>query len=123
MTSPYEPAGQGIMPPGGEITSDDKLWALLDYVLTPVVPIVIMLMEDKKGRPFLKAHTMQALAAGVVAWVLIAVLGAVSFGCLGGIAAIVCWVALIYWGLQAYNGKYVTIPFLTDFVKRQSWGQ
>ncbi len=123
MTSPSEPAGPGTIPPAEEITSDDKLWALLDYVLTPVVPIVVMLMEDKKDRPFLKAHTMQALAAGVVAWVLIAVLGAISFGCLGGIAAIVCWVALIYWGVQAYNGKYVTIPFLTDFVKRQSWGQ
>ncbi len=44
-----------------EVTSDDKLWALLAYVLTPLVPVIILLMEDKKNRPFLKAHNVQAL--------------------------------------------------------------
>jgi hypothetical protein len=33
-------------PPTGDITSDDKLWALLAYVLSPLIPIIILLMED-----------------------------------------------------------------------------
>ena len=38
-------------PMGGmEITSDDKLWALLAYIFSPLVPIIILLMEDKKSR-------------------------------------------------------------------------
>ena len=41
------------------VTSDDKLWAMLAYLLSPIVPIIILLMEDKKNRPFLKAHTVQ----------------------------------------------------------------
>ena len=28
-----------------EITSDDKLWALLAYVLSPLVPIIILFLE------------------------------------------------------------------------------
>src|SRR3990172_6992824 len=48
-----------------EVTSDDKLWALLAYVLTPLVPIIILLMEDKKNRPFIRAHNAQALAWGL----------------------------------------------------------
>ena len=48
-----------------EVTSDDKLWALLAYVLTPIVPVIIMLIEDKKNRPFLKAHYVQALVLGL----------------------------------------------------------
>jgi hypothetical protein len=30
-------------------------------------------------------------------------------------------VAIIYYGIKAYNGEYVTIPFLTDFCKQQKW--
>ena len=36
----------------GDVTSDDKLWAALAYVFTPIVPIIILVMADKKDRPF-----------------------------------------------------------------------
>ncbi len=120
MTSPYEPAGPtgpSFTPLPGDVTSDDKLWALLAYILTPIVPIIILLMEDKKNRPFLRAHDGQALAIGVVQVILLAL----SFTCITAILSLVLFIGQIYWGIQAYNGKYVTIPWLTDFVKRQGW--
>ena len=49
-----------------EITSDDKLWAALAYFFAPIISIVILLMDDKKDRPFIKAHNVQALVAGIV---------------------------------------------------------
>ena len=104
---------------GGDVTSDDKLWALLAYVFSPVVPIILLLMEDKKNRPFIKAHNMQALVAGVVLDVILMVISAVTCG-LGAILFI-AWVVMVYWGIQAYNGKYVTIPVITDFCKNQGW--
>jgi uncharacterized protein len=97
-----------------EITSDDKLWALLAYVLTPIVPVIIMLMEDKKNRPFLKAHTVQALVVGLVSL-------ALSFTGILACVSLIIWLVCIYWGIQAYNGKYVEIPVLTNFVKGQGW--
>jgi uncharacterized protein len=102
-----------------EATSDDKLWALLAYVLTPIVPVIILLMEDKKNRPFIKAHNVQALVWGLILYVLSSVLvPALGFGfCLGGLGIIVN----IYWGIQAYNGKMVEIPVITNFVKQQGW--
>jgi hypothetical protein len=27
----------------------------------------------------------------------------------------------LYWAYQAYQGKIVTIPLLTDFIKNQGW--
>ncbi|MCP5098897.1 MAG: DUF4870 domain-containing protein [Chloroflexi bacterium] len=99
----------------GDITDDDKLWALLGYVFTPLVPIILMLMEDKKDRAFIKAHNAQALAWGVVS-VLIG--GATSFLCF---PPFLFWAASIYWGWKAYQGEYVTIPVITDFVKGQGW--
>ncbi|HEX9012583.1 MAG TPA: DUF4870 domain-containing protein [Anaerolineaceae bacterium] len=101
-----------------EVTSDDKLWALLAYVFTPIVPIILLLMEDKKNRPFIRAHNAQALAWGVVTYVVAFVLSFIIIGACVGLAA---FIVNIYWGIQAYQGKYVTIPFLTDFVKKQGW--
>ena len=96
-----------------DVTDDDKLWALLAYVLTPLVPIIIMLMADKKERPFLKAHNMQALVWGVI----LVVVGMLSsFLC--GIPALILWLVGCYWGYQAYQGQLVTIPVISDIVNK-----
>lgn len=101
------------------ITSEDKLWGLLSYLFTPIIPIVLMLIEDKKNRPFLKAHYPQALAFGIVAWVISGLLTPVVF--IGCITWVVAAVFQVIWGIKAYNGEYVTIPVITDFVKKQGW--
>jgi uncharacterized membrane protein len=105
-------------PVNPEVTSDDKLWALLAYVLSPIVPIIIMLMEDKKNRPYLKAHNMQALIMGIVIVLLSILIGwTVILGCI----PFLVWLVMIYWGIQAYQGKYVIIPVVTDWCKKQGW--
>ena len=100
------------------ITSDDKLWALLAYLFTPTIPIVLMLIEDKKDRPFLKAHYVQALVWGLIVGVLSTLLSFIIVGCFIGLAGLVL---NIIWGIKAYNGEYVEIPVITDFVKKQGW--
>jgi len=105
-----------------DATGDDKLWALLSYIITPIVPIVVLLMEEKKSRPFIKAHAYQSLVAGVAAVVVLMLLGLIPIiGCLTPFLAFAFWVLMIYWGVQAYGGKTVRIPVVTDFVKKQGW--
>ena len=101
-----------------EITDDDKLWAALTYVFTPLIPIILMLMEDKKDRPFIKAHNAQALAWGVVLWVVTFILSFVLIGICVGLAG---FALQLYWGYKAYQGEYINIPVITDFVKNQGW--
>ncbi len=102
-------------------TSDDKLWAALAYVFTPVVPIILLLLEDKKNRPFIKQHNMQALVAGIIVYfVLVPIIVTVTIGC-GTIFVPVLWVLFLYWAYQAYQGKSVNIPVITDLVKNQGW--
>lgn len=100
-----------------EITSDDKLWAALSYPLW-FIPIILMLMDDKKDRPFIKAHGMQALIFGLLLSVVSGVLSAILIGC-------AIWVlgigVQLFWAFKAYNGEYVTIPVLTDFIQKQGW--
>ncbi len=101
--------------PANEVTADDKLWALLSYLLAPIVPLIIMFaMEDKRDRPFLRYHYRQALVWGVL-WVIASVV--VIGVCLSPI-----WlIGSIYFGIKAYQGEYVTIPWLTDFAKSKGW--
>lgn len=93
-----------------EVTSDDKLWAALAYVFSPLVPVILMLMEDKKNRPYIKSHNAQALILGVIAVV-------TSGFCVG----IVVWIYALYLAYQAYQGQTVVIPVITDFCKNQGW--
>lgn len=110
-----QPMGGASM---GDVTSDDKLWAALAYVFTPLVPIILLLMEDKKNRPFIKAHNMQALVWGVAFYVIVTITATFVVGCfLWPIGLIV----QLYWAYKAYQGQYVGIPVVSDFVKNQGW--
>lgn len=106
--------------PDGTPSDDDKLWALLTYVFTPIVPIILMLMEDKKERPFIKAHNAQALVWGVFNVVGGTILSTLLFFCFGAPSFII-WAVGAYWGWQAYQGQQVNIPMVSDFVKKQGW--
>jgi uncharacterized protein len=100
-----------------EPTSDDKLWAALAYVFTPIVPIILLLLETKKDRPFIKAHNAQALALGVIQ----VVLWATSIACIPALLALALFVVQLYWAYQAYQGQPVQIPVISDFVKGRGW--
>jgi uncharacterized protein len=101
-----------------DVTSNDKLWVLLAYIFSPLVPIIILLMEDKKSRPFIRAHNAQALALGVIEIVLYVVIGwTVFLACI----PFLLWIYMIYLAIQGYQGKYVTVPVVTNFVKNQGW--
>ena len=100
-----------------DATSDDRLWALLAYIFTPIVPIILMVLEDKKNRPFIRAHNAQALALGVIQ----IVLWITFFTCVSLVLALALFIAQLYWGFQAYGGKYVNIPVISDLIKKQGW--
>jgi len=95
-----------------DITQDDKLWSLLGWIFWPVA-LVMLFMEDKKARPFIKYNAVLALAFSVVMYIV----GTITVGCL----LVVGMIYAIYLGIQAYQGKWVTVPFLTDFIKNQHW--
>ncbi len=98
--------------PMSDVTSDDKLWAALCYlpVIFPIISIVVLLMEDKKSRPFIKFNAVQSLAVGLIGWVL-------SFACIG----ILILLYMFYLAYLAYQGQEVKVPFVTDFIKNQGW--
>jgi uncharacterized protein len=112
-----------------DITSDDKLWAALGYPIF-IIALVMLFVEGKKNRPFIKYHAVQALALNVVFWVVEIILGilsaalaAVTFGIGGVISCIspVLWLLLLWPAILAYQGKYFEIPVVTKFIRDQHW--
>lgn len=94
-----------------EATQEGKLWALLSYVVfPPLFGIIALLMEDKKNQPFIRYNAWVSIVLGVLIWLL-------SWACIG----FIIWIYAIYLGIQSYQGKWVEVPFISDFVRNQGW--
>ena len=99
------------------ITSDDKLWAALGYPIG-LIALIALLMEDKKNRPFIKYHAVQALVLNVTVLIVVTLL---SITVIGAICAPAVWLVTLWPAFDSYNGNYTEIPVLTDFIKGQRW--
>ncbi len=102
-----------------EITSDDKLWSALGYVI-PIIAIIVLFIEDKKNRPFIRFHAVQALAFNVVLWVLIFIVSLVTLG-FGALCAPLLWLVSFWPAYDSFQGKYTELPVITNFIKKQGW--
>lgn len=102
-----------------DVTSDDKLWAALGYPIA-IIALIMLFVEGKKDRPFIKFHAVQSLALNVVAWVLATILSIVTFG-VGAFCFPVLILVFIWPAVLAYQGKYFEIPVVTKFIRNQRW--
>jgi uncharacterized membrane protein len=120
-----------VNPPAGDVNDNDRLMSLLAYILSVVVPIIILISEEMKNRPFQRYHAIQSLGLsvasliyGIVACLLYTLLTAISAGILGAclwVIFLVPLVPMILYGIKAYQGEWVVIPVLTEFMKKQGW--
>jgi len=117
--------------------SDDRLVGLLNYVVPVLLPAIVLMSESSEKRPFQRFHAVQSLglsaamilvgiAVGIVSMVLgvipvINIIAAVALFCLTPILFLMAIVAVIYYGVQAYQGKRFTIPGVTNFLINQGW--
>lgn len=95
-----------------ESSSNDRLLAALIYVLTPFVPVFVLLVKEQSQKPGLKFHSVQSL----IACAIFAILSAVTMGC-----GTVLFLVFFYWAYLAYQNQPVNIPLISDFVRKQGW--
>ncbi len=107
-------------PVSPDATSDDKLWSALAYVFAPIVGIIVLLMEDKKSRPFIKFNAVQSIVASIAFWIVSTILITVTIG-FGGLCVPLLWLVFLYWAYQSYQGQNVRIPLVSDFIRNQGW--
>jgi len=102
-----------------EITSDDKLWAMLGYPVS-IIALLVLFLEDKRERPFIKYHAVQSLAFNIVLGIVGIVLSTVTLG-FGAFCLPLLWFVTFWPAYEAYQGNYMELPLITDFIKNQGW--
>jgi uncharacterized membrane protein len=111
--TPPEP----IYDEGVDVTSDDKLWAAISYII-PLFAIIALLLEDKKERQFIKYHAVQAIAFNLVLYIIFFILGLTL---VGSVCIPFLWLIVFWPAYESYQGKYIEFPVITDFIKNQGW--
>lgn len=115
-------------------SENDKLLGGLAYVsqfiLPAVLPAIFLLGSEAKRSPFVRHHAVHGLAllAAAVIYELAATLIFVLGTAIVPPAACILWllflvpaVPFLYYGVLAFQGKYVEMPWLTQFLKNNSW--
>ena len=102
-----------------QTTSDDRLWAALGYPI-PIVALILLFMDDKKDIPYLRYHAVQSIALNIAIWIIIVIVGTLTFG-IGGFCAPLLWFVTFWPAYDAYKGSYTEIRFITKFLKDQGW--
>lgn len=119
-----------------DATNDDRIMAALAYAsqlifpLGFILPVILLVSEASKKRPFQRYHAVQSLALGAIIWTL-TVIYVMSWVTVGWIAilclclllpvGIALWLLPLYYAMLAYNGKRFRIIGLTQFLEDQRW--
>jgi uncharacterized membrane protein len=106
--------------PQSDITENDKLMAALSYPIPILLSIFILISETNKSRPFQKFHAVQALAFWVVLTVIAIVLSIITLG-IGTLCFPILWLISLWPAYKAYQGEYMVLPVITDFIRKQGW--
>ncbi len=101
-----------------EVTSDDRIWVILCFLFTPILPIITLFIDEKKNRPYIKDHYIPALVLGVVEIIAVTIL---SFIPIIGLFTWLIWIINIIYAVKANKGEAIEIPFITEFAKKQGW--
>jgi uncharacterized membrane protein len=122
----------------GDASSEDRLFALLSYLIGIIVPIIV-LVTDRKNRPFNRLHAINSLGLSIVwiVWVVIYCVLSLCIGfvlqnslggilgtllsCVFGLSVLGYLALIIYYMIMAYQGNYFDIPVITNFARQQRW--
>lgn len=123
-----EPAGASDIP--SPEADNDKTMAGLCYIITVIVPLIILFAEGYKNNKYLRYHALNSLGlcvAAVIFAVLLSILslilGAIfpPLACLISLLYFAIFLPFIWYAIQAFQGKSFEIPYLTKFLRQQSW--
>ncbi len=104
-----------------DITDNDRLIAALAYPLSPLVSIIILLVESMKARPYQRYHGMQSLPFGILQIVL-SIISPFTLG-ISCCVTVALLIVQLYYAYRAYQGAYFEVPVITQFMRGQGWMQ
>lgn len=98
--------------PAANVTDDERLWAMLCWLqimgLWPIVSILVLFLDSTRHSAYIRYHAMVSLLLGI------ALIPVTLLTC--GLGAVL-YLGYFYWALKAYQGEWVRIPVVSNWVK------
>lgn len=113
------------------VSSEDKLWGALTYIIGVIMPLIVLL-TDKKKSGFLRFHSYQSLILSAVIVVYMVGLSIVNviLGFIAGLLALILLplyllpvLPVLFMAWQAYQGKPYRLPLIGEFAAKTAKGQ
>jgi uncharacterized membrane protein len=95
--------------------TNDNILYIIAYLFTIISGIIIYFLFSNKNKR-MKMHSEQAIILGVIMLVADAILFLIPY--IDSIVVLLIWLYGLYIGIEAYSGKDIDIPYITDFVKK-----
>jgi uncharacterized membrane protein len=103
--------------------SDDNVWYIIAYLIPYMISGIVVLFLKGNDNTRLKLHAMQSIMLGILQIIIWIIFGWLLFGffsVFGVLLNVLLWLYGLYVGFEAYNGRDVVIPTITDYAKRYS---
>jgi uncharacterized membrane protein len=103
--------------------ADDRIWYIIAYLIPYMISGIVVLFLKGESNKRLRLHAMQSIFLGILMIILWIVFTFITFGffyIIGALLSLFVWLYGLYVGFEAYNGRDVTIPTITEYAKRYS---
>lgn len=113
-----------------EVSREDRLLAALCYPFWPLAFLILNLSPVLKRQRFLRYHSFQAFFLGMAIWLGLVVLGTAAsfvgrflwpigflYFLLNKVLGLGALLLTAWCSFKAWQGDYVTLPYVTDFAK------
>ncbi len=104
----------------------DKAWLIAAYIVPYMISGIVALFLKGESDAKVKLHSLQSIFLGIAMIIIAVVFDVLSFtgvslmGVIGALLVVFLWLYGIYAGLEAYSGRDIVIPVVTDYAKRYS---
>ena len=121
--------------PAGPVSENEKLLSGLSWVsqlvIPAILPIILLLTDESKRSAFVKHHAVQSLAmfaaavvyeiAATIVYTILSVISAGILACILWVIFFVPVIPFVYYGIMAFQGKLVEVPYLGSFLRKNGW--
>ncbi len=98
--------------------NEKDLTYILNYLLLWITGVLVYLTKGNDKR--MKFHAVQAILLGVLSAILSIIFNILLLPVVSLVSSTVVWLLGMYIGFMAYNGKDITIPFVSKFAESHS---
>ncbi|MCL4363404.1 hypothetical protein M1439_03075 [Candidatus Marsarchaeota archaeon] len=95
---------------------DVRVLYIFAYLLEWLSGIIILFAFGKDDKK-LRKHSLQAILLGIISIIVVSFFSIMAIPLFGSAIALLVWLYGVYIGFEAYMGREISIPLISEYVK------